>query len=82
MVSPPVVMGRGCPVGCTLHIAIVGLFVLAGPIAAPPVPTILIHLVIESVVDLGRGKCPVVKTQVSPLQRYFTQEVFVYVCVY
>lgn len=65
MVSPPVVMGRRCPVGCSLHIAVVGLFVLAGPIAAPPVPTILIHLIMESVVDLGRGKCPAVKTQAS-----------------
>lgn len=54
VVSPPVVMSRGGPVGGTLHIAIVGLFVLAGSIAAPPVPAILIHLIMESVVDLGR----------------------------
>lgn len=48
-------MSRGSSVGGALHIAIVGLFVLAGSIAAPPVPAILIHLIVESVVDLGRG---------------------------
>lgn len=65
MVSPPVVMSRGRPVGGALHIAIVGLFVLAGPIATPPVPTVLIHFIMESVVDLSEGKCAAVRTQAS-----------------
>ncbi|KAM7329444.1 hypothetical protein ACRRTK_011057 [Alexandromys fortis] len=66
VVSPPVVMGRGCPVGNMLHIA--------GPIAAPPVTTMLTHLVMESVVDRYVGACQVppqeavLKLQEEPLQ--------------
>lgn len=77
VVSPPVVMNRGGPVGGTLHIAVVGLSVLAGSIAAPPVPAILIHLIMESVVDLGRGVASS-QDKVENLMRYFTQGVFLF----
>lgn len=70
-------MSRGGPVGGTLHIAIVGLSVLAGSIAAPPVPAILIHLIVESVVDLGRGVASS-QDKVDNLTRYFTQGVFLF----
>lgn len=53
MLGPPIVMSRGRPVGRTFDIAIVGLFVLTRPIAAPPVSPVFIHLIVESMVHLG-----------------------------
>lgn len=77
MVSPPVVMSGGRPVGGTLHIAVVGLFVLAGSIAAPPVPAILIHLIMESVVDLHGGVSTCQGEAAKPT-RELTQGVFLF----
>lgn len=56
MLSPPVVMTRGRPVGGAFDVAVIGLSVLARPTAAPPVTSILIHLVMERVVYLDRGR--------------------------
>lgn len=61
MLSPPVVMGRGCPVGGAFHVAVIWLLVLTRPIAAPPVSPVLIHLVVESMVHLGRDEVVSVK---------------------
>lgn len=52
VVVPPRVSERRGAVHGSLHVTEIGLPVLAGSIAAPPVLTIHIHFVMEAVVDL------------------------------
>lgn len=52
VLSPPVVVRGGSPVGRTLHVAVVGLLELTRPVAAPPMAPVLVHLVVEGVVYL------------------------------
>lgn len=56
VLSPPVVVRGGRPVGGALHVAVVGLSELARPVAAPPVAPVLVHLVVEGVVHLAPSK--------------------------
>lgn len=56
MVLPPGVQSRRSPVHGPLHEAKVGLAVLAGPVAFPPVLPVHINLIVETVVD--RNLCP------------------------
>lgn len=55
MLGPPVVVRGRRPVGGALDVAVEGLPQLAGPVTAPPVPPVLVHLVMECVVHL-RGQ--------------------------
>lgn len=56
MVLPPGVQRRWSPIHGPLHKAKVGLAVLAGPVAFPPVLPVHINLIVETVVD--RNVCP------------------------
>lgn len=56
VVLPPGVQGRRSAVHGPLHVAKVGLAVLAGPIALPPVLPVHINFIMETVVDLTRGQ--------------------------
>lgn len=51
MVLPPGVLSRWSPVHGSLHEPKIGLTVLAGPVALPPVLPVHIDLVVETVVD-------------------------------
>lgn len=53
MLSPPVVMCRGYPVGGAFDIAVIRLFILTRPIAAPPVSAVLFHFIVKRVIHLG-----------------------------
>lgn len=56
MLGPPGVVRGRRPVGGALDVAVEGLPELAGPIAAPPVSPVLVHLVVERMVHLRRER--------------------------
>lgn len=64
MLSPPIVVSRGRPVGGAFDVAEIWLLVLTWPVAAPPVSPVLVHLVMESMVDLGGGKVTIFRKHV------------------
>lgn len=55
VVPPPGVQGRRSPIHGPLHVAKVGLAVLARPIAPPPVLPVHVNLIMETVIDLKMG---------------------------
>lgn len=56
MLGPPGVVRGRRPVGGALDVAVEGLPELAGPVAAPPVSPVLVHLVVERMVHLRRER--------------------------